>query len=108
MTNGNRSKHNFSDWISTFTLLIKHSKSFKYIYIGWTVYFIGRLHLFRSSLINKMPEAPKVTKPALDIPVPGTNDNAAVLASHPIPDNSANPLVFFDINVGGNLNLPIN
>jgi len=48
-----------------------------------------------------MPEeVPKVTKPALDIPVPGTSDNAAVLASHPIPDNTNNPIVFFDINVG--------
>ena len=50
-----------------------------------------------------MPEAPKVTKPALDIPVPGSvSDNAAVLASHRIPDNSPNPIVFFDVNVGGN------
>ena len=55
-----------------------------------------------------MPEeVPKVTKPALDIPVPGTSDNAAVLASHPIPDNTNNPIVFFDINVGGISDFPI-
>ena len=55
-----------------------------------------------------MPEeVPKVTKPALDIPVPGTTDNAAVLASHPIPNNSPNPIVFFDINVGGIPDFPI-
>ena len=45
-----------------------------------------------------MPEAPKVTKPALDIPVPSTTDNAAVLAAH--ADNDPNPLVYFDISVG--------
>ena len=45
-----------------------------------------------------MPEAPKVTKPALDIPVASTSDNAAVLASH--PGSSPNPIVFLDITVG--------
>ena len=47
-----------------------------------------------------MPEAPKVTKPALDIPVPSTSDNTAVLLQHQVDDNNPNPVVFLDINVG--------
>lgn len=48
-----------------------------------------------------MPEAPKVTKPALDIPVPSTSDNAAVLASHSSGSgDKVNPIVFLDISVG--------
>ena len=45
-----------------------------------------------------MPEAPKVTKPALDLPVPSTSDNASVLAQH--ASNTPNPIVFLDITVG--------
>ena len=45
-----------------------------------------------------MPEQPKVTKPALDIPVPSTTDNEALLASR--KSDQPNPLIFFDINVG--------
>ena len=45
-----------------------------------------------------MPEQPKVTKPALDIPVPSTTDNEAILASRKSGD--PNPLIFFDIDVG--------
>ena len=48
----------------------------------------------------KMPEAPKVTKPALDIPVPSTSDNTAILLQHQVDDNNPNPVVFLDINVG--------
>ena len=47
-----------------------------------------------------MPEAPKVTKPALDIPVPTTSDNAAILAQHPVDTNNPNPVVFMHISVG--------
>ena len=45
-----------------------------------------------------MPDQPKVTKPALDIPVPSTTDNENILASK--KSGEANPLIFFDINVG--------
>ena len=49
-----------------------------------------------------MPEAPKVTKPALDLPVPGPpSSNETVIANHPVPENNPNPIVYFDINVGG-------
>ena len=51
-----------------------------------------------------MPDAPKVTKPALDIPIMGSSDNATVLTNHPEPDNNPNPVVFFDINIGGQKN----
>ena len=39
-----------------------------------------------------------MTKPALDIPVPSTTDNEALLASR--KSDQPNPLIFFDINVG--------
>jgi len=45
-----------------------------------------------------MPEAPKLTKPALDFPLPTTRDNSAVLASHKNEKN--HPVVFFDVTVG--------
>ena len=43
----------------------------------------------------------KVTKPAFDFPPAylGGADNQAVLAAH--PSSSNNPLVFLDINLGG-------
>jgi len=42
---------------------------------------------------------PKVTKPAMDLPIPTTQDNGGVLAAHST-DNKVNPTVFLDINVG--------
>ena len=51
-----------------------------------------------------MPEAPKVTRPALDIPVPSTTDNTALLteaaAAMDIDNKEPNPVVFLDISVG--------
>ena len=63
---------------------------------------------------------PKLTKPAMDLPLPQPTyaipiiiiiisdhldqnlrqDNSAILASHPT-DNQENPVVFLDINIGG-------
>jgi len=44
-------------------------------------------------------QEPRLTKPALDIPIPTTQDNATILTDH-TTDNKDNPLVFLDINVG--------
>jgi len=47
-----------------------------------------------------MQPPPKLTKPAMDLPIPQiTQDNSATLAAHPT-DNQENPIVFLDINVG--------
>lgn len=62
---------------------------------------------------------PKLTKPAMDLPLPQATykiiiltitfhmkpielrlENSEILAAHPT-DNQENPLVFLDINVGG-------
>jgi len=47
-----------------------------------------------------MPDAPRLTKPALDFPVPSTTDNAGVLGERE-GEGKTNPRVFLDISVGG-------
>lgn len=45
---------------------------------------------------------PKLTKPDYDMEIPSSSGNAAVLAAHPQADGGeANPVVFFDVTVGG-------
>lgn len=46
---------------------------------------------------------PKLTKPDYDVEISTTNGNAAILASHLEKDDGGkpNPIVFFDLTVGG-------
>lgn len=46
--------------------------------------------------------APKLNKPAFDLQIPGPSSiNAGVLSQHPPPEDEPNPLVYFDVSMGG-------
>jgi len=50
--------------------------------------------------LEEVKSTPKVTKPALDFPVPTTTDNETLLAAYPSNDNKPNPIVFLDVAAG--------